>query len=105
MDASTMTPLEAAERLETIDRLVLIKGIGPEYDAMRDAVKYAASYLRAIAAGKYKQVVHAHWIEDTPFSCRCSECDYWRYGLADQQERYCPNCGARMDGKNDSHAN
>ena len=80
------------------DQLVLIKGIGPEYDAMRNAVKYAASCLRKIAAGEYKQVVHAH-IFGKGYDLHCSNCGV----SADIGKNYCHFCGAVFDGKDDSH--
>ena len=95
------------------DQLVLIKGIGPEYDAMRNAVKYAASCLRAIAAGEYKPVVHARWkLVSEGARCnlvKCTHCgrsiavtknvplDKWRAA-----KPYCDQCGALM-GKDDIH--
>ena len=90
-----MTAGEAAEELCRISRAFDTTG----------ACSYAASILRAIAAGEYKQVVHAHWIK-RPFphiggELRCSHCngifstELYRYN-------YCPSCGALMDGKGDS---
>lgn len=44
-----------------------------------------------------KPVVHAHWI-DSPWRWTCSNCgggeSYW---LA-EEFKYCPYCGAKMDG-------
>ena len=104
------------------DQLVLIKGIGPEYDAMRNAVKYAASYLRKISAGEYKPVIHAHWKEVEPghdilFECSncgriistswgsCEDEDTQGNNGCDPTEEWlcCPTCRALMDGKDDSH--
>jgi hypothetical protein len=52
-----MMPLEAAERLKDIKEQMLDN---ISFDDAH-ALDYAAYYLRAIAAGEYKQVVHAHW--------------------------------------------
>jgi ribosomal protein S27AE len=106
MDASTMTPLEAAEIIERGD-------CGQcRYDAENTAIRL----LRAIAAGEYKQVVHAVWAEsnqNNSYSCRlikCSNCgethivpytiplDEWA-----KNRNYCGSCGSLMDGKDDSH--
>ena len=96
---SDLTPLEAAEIIES----------GKCGQQRYDAEDAAASYLRAIAAGEYKQVVHATWIESNQnnnYSCRlikCSNCgeahivpytislDEWA-----ENRNYCGNCGALM---------
>lgn len=75
----------------------------------------AASVLRAIAAGEYKRVVHARWkLVSESTQCdlvKCTHCgrsiavarnvplDEWRAA-----KPYCDQCGALMDGKDDSHA-
>ena len=44
-------------------------------------------------------VRHGHWIADNYFSMKCDQCGYsipdWRW----VESKYCPNCGARMDGE------
>ena len=48
------------------------------------------------------EVVHGRWIskECKPHLIyKCSECgDVWSYGAIIQM-KYCPNCGAKMDGE------
>lgn len=45
------------------------------------------------------QVVHARWENYSPVTIKCSRCGHvihdWRYSEC----KYCPNCGAKMDGK------
>jgi len=101
------TPLEAAEKLES-----LIDYAG---DTLDDALKFnlrkvvdtTASYLRAIAAGEYKPVVHARWkLVSEGARCnlvKCTHCgrliavarnvplDEWRAA-----KPYCDQCGALM---------
>lgn len=47
------------------------------------------------------EVVHGRWMstEEKPHLIyKCSECgDVWHYGAIIQM-KYCPNCGAKMDG-------
>ena len=50
-------------------------------------------------------VRHGHWIEDEiqihiEKTYHCSECDCLAWG-EDEKTRYCPICGARMDGEED----
>ena len=52
-----------------------------------------------------KPVVHGRWI-GKPIcgndNCRCSECGSWHHIHANLRgevmQKYCPNCGAKMDG-------
>ena len=52
-------------------------------------------------------VRHGHWkvVNDSyggkAYICECSECEdtVWVYKDSDRKWNYCPNCGARMDGK------
>ena len=43
-------------------------------------------------------VVHARWENYSPITIKCSRCGHvihdWRYSEC----KYCPNCGAKMDG-------
>lgn len=93
-----MTPLEAAEILE--------RPCGYSFEKIGAARSSAASYLRAIAAGEYKQVVHAHWVKvddgvmlGDGTHTECSNCHVWRKHMYS----HCPSCAAVMDGKDDSH--
>lgn len=49
------------------------------------------------------KVVHGEWIkaDSMPRSAKCSECNCWitRHTIHDNWFRYCPWCGAKMDGK------
>ena len=54
-------------------------------------------------------VVHGRWI-GKPIcgndNCRCSECGSWHHIHANLRgevmQKYCPNCGAKMDGGADN---
>lgn len=44
------------------------------------------------------EVRHGKWIEyQTPNIICCSECD-WGTGVDEKTFKFCPNCGAKMDG-------
>lgn len=45
------------------------------------------------------EVVHGKWIEHRPNIYECTACRTWygNYG-GNEEWRYCPNCGAKMDG-------
>jgi hypothetical protein len=45
-----------------------------------------------------RPIIHGKWIQDTPFSCTCSACGNYRYGLVNEDyQNFCHNCGALMD--------
>lgn len=44
-------------------------------------------------------VRHGKWEEyEVPHIICCSECD-WGTGVDEKHFKYCPNCGAKMDGE------
>ncbi len=105
---SDLTPLEAAEMLEFLSRHFLVKDY-INLPGYKEAVGYAASLLRAIAAGEYKRVKHAHWTGRTlvngEYHFTCSHC---QYGCSHGKSKtpiwdYCPNCGYSMEEKDDGH--
>lgn len=53
-------------------------------------------------------VKHGRWVRDDIDKWRCSECGVgnnyaykWSVSGDELQDKYCPNCGARMDGGED----
>lgn len=68
-----------------------------------------AMVIDEISIADVKEVKHAHWVEiierdsyfgfdDTTINYKCSVCS--EIGI--RKSKYCPSCGARMDG--DDHA-
>ena len=52
--------------------------------------------INAIPAADVAEVVHARWGADADGDYyRCNVCTEWQ----DRKTAYCPNCGAKMDGK------
>lgn len=51
-----------------------------------------------LPAADVAPVVHGRWVEYQipPIIC-CSNCD-WATGIEEKNFKYCPNCGAKMDG-------
>lgn len=67
-------------------------------------VIYDGDKMKAMPAADVEEVKHGHFIlrnvRFMPYSVaeECSECHSW--GLIQTFKRnYCPNCGAKMDGK------
>jgi hypothetical protein len=77
-----------------------------------------SDFIMNIPAADVAPVVHGYWIEGektyrhnwgsiTVHQCNCSQCGYtqessiWGGGISDsiKKTKYCPNCGAKMDGE------
>ena len=99
-----MNHAEVAERL-----LYLDSHIDSDND-VRVLARAAADENR-IANGELAEVVHAHWIEKTaPWNMGCEKylaCSNCGAKQAETYEengnKYCDECGALMNGKDDSH--
>lgn len=86
-----------------MDELILRKDA---LDALLSVVKtnsiqyvplYARRALKNIPAADAVLVVHGYW-KHFSRSDDCSECGY-STGKYESPSPYCPNCGAKMDGK------
>ena len=68
----------------------------------------AKRVLADIPAADVAPVVHGRWEYDLPTintygQLRCSICNWWTLDPSvDRSYRYCPNCGAKMDGGADN---
>ena len=66
--------------------------------------QYLSDRLKKAPIIEAKPVVHGRWI-GKPIcgndNCRCSECGSWHHIHANLRgevmQKYCPNCGAKMD--------
>ncbi len=110
----------AAEIIEDIIAVSNLKAVDgtrsgivklPQGDAGR--LKLAASLCRKVAVGKYKQVVHGEWLNFyNDFStAECDKCGELYEVSPDEKPsreyfnafkqfyKFCPSCGAKMDGK------
>lgn len=71
--------------------------LGGESGIYADAYNDLAEDFYSIPAADVAPVVHARWIEDGSLIITCSECKRG-YNLIAKYTHYCPNCGAKMDG-------
>ena len=62
----------------------------------------AADCIRYMDAADVAPVVHGRWLYGDYYDIGdvCSECD-WDSQMTHPSYRYCPNCGAKMDGGED----
>lgn len=113
-----MSTAECAERLENI-----IDYAGDTLDDalefnLRNTLNYASAVMSKVAAGELVEVVHGEWLNfvgdfSTAECNRCGEvyevspdekpCENY-FNAFKQFYKYCPSCGALMDGKDDNNA-
>lgn len=73
----------------------------------KEAYMETKGMLKTLPTVDAVPVVHGHWKEDTGGYgfWLCSHCGFVsEASAADLLYRYCPQCGARMDGKDGDHA-
>lgn len=91
---------------EKLDKLTDMPEMGARIAAMESAYNSTLNYIMQIPATDVEPVKHGHWIRKLIYnkfgSCIgsmmiCSECN--KDNKYDKRMDYCPNCGAKMDGK------
>lgn len=76
-------------------------------DGWNDAVLMFKSMVHSAKAADVAPVRHGRWVVHidsvvAPFKLKCSECDWFTIDLSIVEKyKYCPNCGAKMDGGDD----
>jgi len=95
-----MTPQECAEHFEnTVHALHLINGDKNDIAIL----KYAAATMRKLAAGELVEVVHGRWEEERDPYGKLVGWNHKECGRMTQEAtRFCPSCGALMDGGNNN---
>ena len=70
-------------------------------DGSGDAIsrEVAMSEIRQIPAADVRPVVHARWIDNGIPDSMLSGCSACGYTCGAYSMRFCPNCGAMMDGE------
>lgn len=83
--------------IESADQIIQIDDSGD--NTVVEAMKAWKVFIEAIPAADVVPVVHARWVNYSPVTIKCSRCGHvihdWRYSEC----KYCPNCGAKMDGE------
>lgn len=64
--------------------------------------------VRELPPADVVEVRHGHWLLDSSGAEFCSECgeypfDDGEYHISGWSSKYCPNCGAKMDGEEQEH--
>lgn len=68
-----------------------------------DAIDEIEDDIKSIPAADVAPVVHGKWKHVAGMNSKCSECGHY-FPVIEFEKRpfdinYCPNCGAKMDGK------
>jgi hypothetical protein len=101
--AAEITPERALQSAELLSEMQMNTAVDDDVVALEDAI----DALQKIASGELAPVVHEKWIIGDivfdkgfhNFTCsNCGSTEVWFHGY-----NYCPHCGAKMDGKDDSH--
>ena len=80
--------------------------INVKYASQHETAIHRLAAIEDILGDEYElddvaPVRHGRWIELSR-SSKCSECGF-ETGKYEPPRRYCPECGALMDGKEDAH--
>lgn len=77
-------------------------------EGWNDCMMRVKSMVSKAPTADVAPVVHGQWerrfchpMRDGEWQYICSVCkndNYWRNNVCHQKHRYCPNCGAKMDG-------
>lgn len=97
--------IEAIKLLEYLD--VMISALSyPLSEAGEDAKAYVAGFKEArsvverFPTADAAPVVHGNWRSNGIPDSMLSACSVCGFGCGAYSFRYCPNCGAKMDGEN-----
>lgn len=93
------------KKVTTLAKLYELGGCDAEPDTWADgydkAIDLVYDFVRGMPTAEVEPVRHGRWIFDYQFFdggftdiYRCSEC-----GSKNGNTDYCPNCGAKMDGR------
>lgn len=93
---------------DVAQRLMYYMSHTPERCGEHYAYKAALKEVVGSPTADVEEVKHGKWIpvQYTYFGLKryeCSECkddEYWQKRYIEHKEKYCPNCGAKMDGGN-----
>lgn len=69
-------------------------------DKCECALYRLSGYVAPVVNGRWERRF-CHPMRDGEWQYICSVCkndNYWRNNVCHQKHRYCPNCGAKMDG-------
>ena len=88
--------------MRLIDADTLIEKYGDWYTEEGTEEGYIGTVkgiVDSLPSANVVQAVHAKWENYSPITIKCSRCGHvihdWRFSEC----KYCPNCGAKMDGE------
>ena len=91
---------------EYIRKAEAIEAIGKEYAPRTDFERGMVSQMscdkdkiRRLPSADVAPVRHARWERYSGITIRCSRCEHVIHDWRLPECKYCPNCGAKMDGE------
>ena len=73
-------------------------------DCTEHTILQCISTIKKVPTVDAAPVVHGRWDFVTDYTSRCTNCCEIQWIDHDKEPRYCPNCGARMDGGEEHEA-
>ena len=92
--------IDKSKLLEDVDVLISKEQEQGNINSASYALKFVKALIDSTSAADVVEVVHGEWvaeIERTGTYSHCSECSCRCAGYTPNY-KYCPNCGAKMDG-------
>lgn len=85
-----------AAKAELLRMVGDIHGWGEFFDGIRSGYQSAADRLDTMPVVEERK--HGHWLTKKAWHVECSECHHVLEFICDVK-KYCPNCGAKMEGE------
>ena len=95
--------LDRERAIQKVKNVMATEWFRGNYEAIGPLQRVVDVQLGRMTAADVAPVVHARWTQVDDTKCRCSNCDIIALiGLYPHGDKnYCPNCGAKMDGRVD----
>ena len=91
--------------IDAIDKILPVNPMKTEYtQGITCGAALAMEYVKQLPAADVQKVKHGKWEKITFITGEintCSLCGFGKSGYDDRAYNYCPNCGAKMEVKNE----
>lgn len=88
---------KAIDEIREFQSQITLDGSLAWVNGMDEGFDHAVSVIELMDTVEAEPVRHGHWIGLTDSNFTCSECKETIYTWIGRQNNYCPNCGAKMD--------
>ena len=92
---------EYIKREDAMNLSIEVTGARGQESLIKDLIQAVENHLKSVPSADVVEVRHGHWINDIGYAgWTCSECGDHE---GNKTDKYCPHCGAKMDGKEQEH--